>query len=395
MINGEIDQSSEADAIWVASKPEDEKPESISNEQMVLAIKNELAGERPHNSQIESYVDRLSDKDVEDLWVEIGSELKQKKLFTDFDEGIDIFQPLGMWVSPYRTDMLSDDDLQEKSPTPKPIGGIYDHNSAEILMKIPTIGQVRESIKDLAKGYGLGGSDVLIHETLHGFQYHDPIEAQKVSLRILELEEELREKKSEKKTLKSIMAIYRLENELMKLRGMIDKLPAIFDLDSTESYGKRVAALEIYSRMFSNKLGYMINHCESKQDIVSMFENMIDMTATYVCRWYGIEGFEPHAKTAFRQIEALKALGISDEEIGRCFRPGKKIDRNGYFDKLQDKIMAEREKRNLTGDQHQALVERYEIELVHKAALTRKIASEKLQSAVQEILEAEKGSVNS
>lgn len=366
------------------------KPETLSQEQMIAFINSEGGSDTRQYFEVKKVVDKMPVDKLEPLWMGIGQELKDKNIFNSTDEGIDIFQPEGSWVVPYRADLMSQDDLSADFQRRTQISdydgeggkvhGYYSGSEAKISATKKEKGELtRSSVTSLAGGTGLGKeADTLIHESFHGFQDIDPMDAQKKTLKMLELQENIKdETEKEKRTGRMSIKPAQYREEYLELQKHLHG-----EMVSRKVYQDRTIAYEVHSYLFSDPLSFVPTKTGTKEEIRESLYNKVVLTVADICKRYDAEGKDRQATMAFKQIEALRSLGVSNLEIGKVLRDDEYDEENGRYVKLQERIFAEREARHLTREKHLALIDQYETELAYKSVLARKIAMEKLSSAV-------------
>lgn len=129
-------------------------------------IESEDLKEKLGYFDVKEKTDKLSPKEAESIWGEIGRKLKEAGIFNNLEqEGIDIFGAERDWKFPYPVDFLSEEDIQQRLGSEyKNIGGFYKHGRVAINQRFMSTNVARDIITCVASGGGLGDVRTLIHE---------------------------------------------------------------------------------------------------------------------------------------------------------------------------------------------------------------------------------------
>lgn len=165
------------------------------------------------------------------------------------------------------------------------------------------------------------------------------------------------------------------------------------ELDSEEKINDRKILMEIHAHLCEDPLLYgKPIKSYSKEDVIDAYydfpirrihESMIgirkDEDRQKTFRYTYIEGKEDQAYMAFRQVEALRALGLNNLEIGRIIAVDEYDHEKKHYKKMRDKIRELREERKMQPDGLDRMIERFRLEIVYKAIKARNIAKEILE----------------
>jgi hypothetical protein len=370
-----------------------------NNDDLLKEIEAENQRDAPRYFEVLRKLENLDQKQVEQIWAEVGDKFKENGIFTNHSaEGIDIFSEKSEWTSPYPINRLSQEEIQANFKREfVNIGGFYRdgniflHEEPDSQQREPT----RDNLASLAAGYGLGEeSDTFIHEIYHGFQDLDPEEVKKYQTETSEIKDKIKAIELEAK-IKGQPAY-----KAVPLRGQLERMKkSLMELknqrgpQSKDQLSDHAILKEIHSHMFSDPTRYRgeiksytekgVGSAYTEMPIRRLYEKMIgtdrdNEDKKKICRYDYMEGKEDQAFTAFNQIGALRALGMNNLEIGRIISEDEYNSENGYYKKLQETIFQQRKQLGIDRDQHLKIIKRFQLSTIHKALKARNIVQDSL-----------------
>lgn len=371
----------------------EDKKESTQteNEDLLKDIKIEDR-ERPAGFfEVAKRIESLDSKKAEMIWTEIGEALKKIGVFDNLEqEGIEIFKPEKDWESPYKIIDLSQEIIKERLNSDyKNIGGFYENGEVFINNDNGARDNLKDSIAFVASGGGIGRkADVLIHETYHGFQDADPEKLKEYQIKKKELEDKIKAVDLESKiTGKPAYGRVNLAYQLKLLEEEI-KHP---ELDSEERIIDRSILNEIHAHMFADPLKYAnkiksydkkgINEAYLDFPIVRIQQDMIGLKREKednekIYRYDYMKGKEDQAYMAFFQVEKLRTLGLNNLEIGKLISTDEFDKDKKRYKNLSNKIQELREKRGISKEELDKMIENFRQETVLKALKARNVTKE-------------------
>lgn len=368
-----------------------------NNDDLLKEIEAEDQRDASNYFEVMKKLENVDQKQVEQMWTEVGEKFKDIGIFTNHEEeGIDVFKEKGEWESPYPVSRLSQEQTQSNFKREfVNIGGFYrngkvyinEHGNSEE-------GPARQNLASLAAGYGLGAeTDTFIHEIYHGFQDLDPDEVKQFERETSELRDKIKAIELEAE-IKGQPAY-----EAVPLRGQLEK--ALLGSrnqrgsQSKDQLSDHAILQEVHSHMFSDPTRYRgkiesyteesVGSAYMEMPIRRVYEKMIgtdrdNEDKNEIYRYDYMEGKEDQAFIAFKQIEALRALGMNNLEIGRIISEDEFDDENGYYKKLQETIFQQREQLGIDRDQHLKIIKRFKLSTIHKALKARNIVQDSLSN---------------
>jgi hypothetical protein len=344
-------------------------------------------------------LENLDQEQLEQMWAEVGDKFKEIGIFTNHsEEGIDIFRERSEWASPYPISRLSMEEMQSKLNSDHVnIGGLYEDGNVYIQDR--NDGKERNSAKEnlasLAAGYGLGEeADTFIHEIYHGFQDLDPEVVKQYQIEVSELQDKIKAVELEAKIkneppYKRVGLLHELrekKKELLESRNQNGP-------KTKDEAANRAIVKEIHSHMFSDPTRYRgkidsytdesVTNAYLEMPVKRIHEKMLGTDRDSedkdeIIRYDYMEGKENIAYKAFNQIQALRALGMNNLEIGRIISEDEFDEEEGSYMKLQEAMFQRREELGINRDQHMKIIKRYKISTILNAIRAR--------NAVQDLL---------
>lgn len=372
-----------------------------NNEDLLKKIEAEDQRDASDYFEVLKKLENLDQKQVEQIWAEVGDKFKENGIFTNHsEEGIDIFSKKSEWTSPYPVNRLSQEEIRANFKREFiNIAGFY--RDGDVFLNEEPDSQQREPTRDnlasLAAGYGLGEeSDTFIHEIYHGFQDLDPEEVKKYQTETNEIKDKIKAIELEAK-IKGQPAY-----KAVPLRGQLERMKKSLmesrnqrGPQSKDQLSDHAILQEIHSHMFSDPTRYRgkiesytegsVGSAYTEMPVRRLYEKMIgtdrdDEDKKKICRYDYMEGKEDQAFIAFNQIEGLRALDMNNLEIGRIISEDEYDDENGYYKKLQEAIFQQREKLGIDRDQHLKIIKRFRLSTIHKALKARNIVQDSLNN---------------
>lgn len=345
-------------------------------------------------------LENLDQEQVEQIWAEVGDRFKEIGLFTNHsEEGIDVFRKESEWVSPFPVKRLSQEEVQANFNRKYcNIAGFYKNGNVYIKEdanreKSPA----RENLASLAAGYGLGAeTDTFIHEIYHGFQDLEPEDVKQLQIEISELQDkikavELEAEISGKPPYAAVglwAQLREMKKELLELRNQHGP--------QTQKEAENLAIVqEIHSHMFSDPTRYKgkiesyseddIDAAYFEMPIRRLHERMLGIDRENedkdkIIRYDYVKGKEDQAFMAMKQIEALRALGMNNLEIGKIISGDKFDDEKGSYINLQEAMFQRREELGIDREQHLKIIKRFRLTTIHKALKARNTVQDLLST---------------
>lgn len=374
-----------------------EKREPTSEEDLLRAIEAEDNVEKINYFEIREKIEALDQEKAERAWLEVGEELKKIGVFENLkQEGIDIFEQEEKWTCPYPVDHLSQEDIQKEFGWDYcNIGGFYKDGRIGVEESGDIPNAVKDNLAFLAAGYGLGRkADTFIHETYHGFQDIDPEEAKQYRSRIDELKDKIKiaEMEAEIKNRPAYNAVP-LRDQLGRLEKEMKEHTSKFKQGgSEEDIVNHHILAEAHSHMFADPLKY-IDKIKSytKEEINNAYLNipvkrihgMISKEEVQgVFKYDYMKGKENRAHMAFRQIEALRALGMNNLEIGRIISEDKWDTEKEKFKKLRTTLIELMDEKEINSEGLNEMTERFRLKTVYEALKAQNITKDILKKYI-------------
>lgn len=386
----ELQQRKEKQVESISSIPKKE-------EELLKAIEIEDKKESADYFDIVKKVEKLGQGEAELIWSEIGNKLKEIGVFTNLEqEGIDIFKSEKYWEAPYEVKNLSQEMTCERLGSDyKNIGGCYENGEVFISERDKNQDGVKDNLSRVASGLGLGGRvSTLIHETYHGFQDISPNEFNAYKTEKSELEDKIKAVELEAKiTGKPAYDLIHLRYRKEKLEEDFNKKMSHTELDTEEKIIDRKILNEIHAYLFSDPLQYTAKlKTYKKEDIINSYFDFpvkkihdiigakIDLEDKgRIYRYDYMEGKSEQAYIAFRQIEALRTLGLNNLEIGQLISSSEYDKEKGYYKNLREKIIELREANKMTKEDLNSAIDKFELDTILKALKARNLAKEILE----------------
>lgn len=340
-------------------------------------------------------VEGLEQGEAELIWAEIGNKLKEMGVFTNLEqEGIDIFKSEKNWKAPYEIRDLSREMTHERLGSDYAnIGGYYENGEVFISERDKNQDGTKDNLSRVASGLGIGGrAETLIHETYHGFQDISPNEIKSYKTEKSELEDKIKTVELESRILgKPPYDLTHLNHRKSKLEdGFAEKMKHP-ELDTEEKIIDRKILMEIHAHLFSDPLRYAakLKSCIKEdienayfefpvkkiyEDIIGISRNTEDKNKIY--RYDYMKGRNEQAFVAFRQIEALRTLGLNNLEIGQLISKSEYDKEKNYYKNLREKIVELREKNKMTKEELDSEIDKFRLSTIFKALKSRNLAKE-------------------
>jgi hypothetical protein len=371
-----------------------------NNDDLLSEIEAENQVEALGYFDVMHQLENLDQEQVERLWAEVGERLKEIGIFTNHEEeGIDVFGEKSEWVSPYPVSRLSQEEIQSNFDSEYVnIGGFYrdgvvytnEHGYSEE-------DTARKNLSSMAAGYGLGEeADTFIHEIYHGFQDLDPEVVKQFQIEISELQDKIKAIELEAKiNNKPPYAAVGLWSQLKQKKKALLESRSQSRPKTEDEAANRSIAREIHSHMFSDPTRYKgeiesyteegVTSAYLEMPIRRIHEKMLgtereNENKDEIIRYDYMEGKENIAYKAFNQIQALRALGVNNLEIGRILSEDEFDEEEGSFMKLQEAMFERREELGIDRDQHLKIIKRFKISTILNALKARNAVQDQLST---------------
>ena len=308
------------------------------------------ASDRPdvYLSTAEKNLEKVNLNDSQRMWEEVLSSLRNSDLFaTHSSEGLSVVQaedskittPLPVeTISRERIDRALDKKTETISSVNESVAkkvalrGFYLDGKIHLIENPDEIPMSKDNLANLAAGKGIGSrAKFIAHETYHGFQDSGK-------------EEELSDEKlTDRKILK-----------------------------------------EMHAHLFSDPSEYTLSGIKTREDLSKKYSEFVlkkyrEVLGEYDYMQGRVDEKMSQAYMGFLQIEALRALGINNREIGQTIGQDSYDYENKRYRQLQERIFEERKKRGISRDQHLAIIDRYRLETVEKALQARNLCQNVLR----------------
>lgn len=390
-------------------------PEQNDKSQEILDIidipenNNDLLNEIEAENQRESLdyfdvmhqLENLDQEQVEQIWAEVDERLKEIGIFTNHsEEGIDIFRERSEWASPYPISRLSQEEIQSNFDSEYVnIGGFYRDGVVYTNERdCPEEETTRKNLASMATGHGLGAeADTFIHEIYHGFQDLDPEVVKQYQIEISELQDRIKaiELEADIKNEPHYAAVGLWDDLRYKKKELLESRNQNRPKTENEA-ANRAIVQEIHSHMFSDPTRYRgeidlytdegVTNAYLEMPIKRIHEKMLgtdrdNEDKDEIIRYDYMKGKENIAYKAFNQIQALRALGMNNLEIGRIISEDEFDEEEGSYIKLQEAMFERREELGIDREQHLKIIKRYKISTILNAIRARNAVQDLLSTA--------------
>jgi hypothetical protein len=375
-----------------------ENKPNLTDEELTNRTAFEGSKDIPKYFDIKEKIDLLDDREAESLWQSVGETLRAEGILVNHrSEGIDVLSPESNWITPYPVIKSKEQEIQHQLESEyKNIGGYYDKGNVFLNEKFTKNNSAKDNLSFLVAGYGLGEmTETVLHETYHGFQNISPQEVRSFNNEIRKLEDSIKAAELEDKIKgKSSTKPISLRSKLIELKKVFEKRCEDSKPESLEELIDRHLLQEVHSHMFADPLKYIADLKNfSKDEILSTYFDMPvkrinevmvgvkrekeDSNSTY--RYDYIKGKEEQAYRAFSQIEALRALGINNSEIGQIISRDKYDSEKGHYVELRKRLTELRQEKGISTEDLDKVIESFRLQTVHNALRARNIAIEAIR----------------